>query len=1289
MFESTALPGLSALLQWPIRRWLRAVRSGMICVGAMVCSVHLTHAAEICIGYMFSSGGEVIQLGGQKIESDGVFSGSRTPLTWEERMTPTSQGGGDGTALFLGMYTYPIATSHTYRFTPPLEGASIKSVGSNCGWYDEPSSCETYSVDINGSHHAFTTADISPLPRLLKDPSNSVPIELGVTSNGDIRGLFMSNEGSGWGAGMVRVDAAPISTLRISHTAPINVGLWGIHFNLCFQAPSLRLELKKEASAARWIAGQSANYTLSLNSNGVPTTAETTITDDVPSSLTIGALPAGCTGTGQVVACKVPAGLTTSMSFVIPVTPKASAFPSVENTARASGGGDAACNGTGACESKVTTPVALPSTITTKKSASASPLIAGAPDQFYAIAITVADATTTAPIAWTDTLPNGIVLSGPPTVRSGTTTASLSGCPASGGSGGTLQCSLAAGIGPGTFEILIPINATRGATGLNTGTNTVNLNGGGDPACTAALGEACDASTPDTSVVPTKLKLEKTASASRFIVGVPASYTLKLSSNGGLTTTEAVITDAVPPSLRIGTPPAGCTVAGQDVTCRVPPGMTTFQSFVIPVTPLAPASGITNIAEASGGGDGSCAGTGDCVSAVTTAVTLPLAITSTKTASANPLLVGTPGQFYRVAVQVANLPTTAPLAIEDMLPTGITLAGPPILFPGTTSGSLSGCTTVGSLVTGCRVASGVAPGTFEIRIPVNVEVTAVGVQAGTNTVNLQGGGDSLCTALLDEPCDATTPPTGVRPADPRVRILKEVTGGSGTHRFLFALSGLSVASETITVTDVGVEVGALNITGTAGVAASISEVSPAGWPRNPVNAFCFDGSEVIAPAPAPTRQAARAMAAGGPIVLTGNTLTIPADRMVPGADLYCVFVNNDAFVITGRVFDDNGSGAGKPNDGLVNGAEKGMAGVQMRLSDCAAGVFSTAMTDGLGRYRLEVPSATAIDDPVCVEELTPASHLSTGASVGSTQLPSGVAVDQNGKTYTYLRTADSTPDRIAFRWNNSSAGDLNFGDVALNRFGADSARSGSPGSSVSHSHTFVAQTGGAVSFDTAGAVATPPIDGWSAKVYADPGCTGALQGGAAVLYPPSVPVPVTAGQNVCVVVQEFIPAQALVGHSDKRTVQASFVFTNASPGLSASYLVNDTTTVSSTALELKKEVRNLSKSGSTFGLINEAKSGETLEYRITYINNGATPISDLTVNDTTPVYTSFAGSQTGTTPATLTACAKNTPANALPAPAVACAATQAAGGAGPLAWKFTGQLAPGGTGVVLFSVTVN
>ncbi|PIF73223.1 putative repeat protein (TIGR01451 family) [Variovorax sp. 54] len=779
------------------------------------------------------------------------------------------------------------------------------------------------------------------------------------------------------------------------------------------------------------------------------------------------------------------------------------------------------------------------------------------------------------------------------------------------------------------------------------------------------------------STPPPQLALSKTASPARFTVGKPATYRLTLSSTNSVATTAVTtISDSIPATLTVGTVPAGCTKSGQVVTCTVPAGSLGSKSFDIPVTPLPFAvPSVANTATASGGGDAACIDAGACRSSVTTLVDPLPAIATKKSASANPLLVGASNQFYTVEITVSTAATTAPITLADTLPVGITLAGAPTLNAGTTTGAvLTGCLSAGSSAGGCSIGIGVTPGVLSLRIPVNVAATAVGATGGTNTVNLSGGGDPSCTSAAGEICDATTVPVRVILSVPKVQIVKRVASGTGSSLFSFALAGLSKASDSIVVAGATSATGAPGIVGTAGVGASITESSPAGWPANPVSASCVD-----------VASATSALTFG---TLTGNVLEIPAARMVAGADIQCTFVNSVGFALAGRVFNDNGFGSGVPNDGLVNGGEKGLDGVAVRLTDCAAAIFSTATTDGLGNYSLPVPSSMAMGAALCVEESTPAGYLSTGASVGATQLPSGASTSSGGKAYTYTRTAAGTPDRMAFSWNGASSTGLNFGDVPFNTFGADSVKGGVSGGNVNHAHIFTAQTGGSVSFDIVSQVATPPVEGWSARVLADPGCTGVPQAGAAVLYPPAVAMTVTAGQNVCVVLQTFVPGSATDGHRNDATVQANFVFTNASPGLNASFAVHDTTTMSIMALELKKEVRNVTQDGA-FGLNNLAKSGETLEYRITYTNNGATPISNLTLNDATPVYTSFAGSEADTPPATLTACAKNTPANPVPAPSVLCTATQAVGGVGSMDWKFTGQLAPGGTGAVRFRVTVN
>ncbi|SCX73162.1 hypothetical protein [Variovorax sp. EL159] len=624
----------------------------------------------------------------------------------------------------------------------------------------------------------------------------------------------------------------------------------------------------------------------------------------------------------------------------------------------------------------------------------------------------------------------------------------------------------------------------------------------------------------------------------------------------------------------------------------------------------------------------------------------------------------------------APLPTTLTISKVSLNNTGA------FGFTGSNGVATQTLTTVtaGTAVTGTTqtlTASGVATTITESVPPANYALTGVsctGLGAGgTATPDLPNRKVTLDAAATAAGSNiACTFTNTYTPPYPKVRIVKTTTSGSGTNVFAFALSGLSASTDSITVTGVGSANGAANLTGTAGLEASISESAPAGWPANPISASCVDAASANPNAPFGT--------------LVGNRLTLPAANMVAGADIRCTFVNGFGYSVSGRVFLDNGAGAGTANDGLVNGGEAGIAGAPVRLTNCGATVISTATTDGSGSYALDVPFGTATNAPLCVEQTNAASRVSTGASFGSVRLPSGSAVTNGGTTYTYTRAG--TPDRIAFTWNGSGHSGLNFGDVERNTLAADGAKSGPPGSTVSYAHTFVARTGGSVSFSISDSVDTPAIGGWSGKIFADTGCTGALQPGAALLYPPSAPVTVVAGQSVCLVMQEFIPTTAGNGNNNRSTVQASFNFTNAGPALSASYTVLDITTVSNSALELKKEVRNVTQGGS-FGVNNQAKSGETLEYRVTYTNNGMTPISGMTVNDTTPQYTSFVAAQAGTTPASLTGCSKNTPANAVPAPAVACATAQTAGGTGGLRWAFGGSLSPGGTGEVLFSVKVD
>ena len=114
-----------------------------------------------------------------------------------------------------------------------------------------------------------------------------------------------------------------------------------------------QLMIVKMASS-NFVVGVAASYTLKVTNTGtVATTAAATVSDAIPNGLTLGTLPAGCLSAGQVVTCTIASGLaeTSSMTFVIPVTPTTAATPSVTNTATVTGGGDSSCPGGSNCSS--------------------------------------------------------------------------------------------------------------------------------------------------------------------------------------------------------------------------------------------------------------------------------------------------------------------------------------------------------------------------------------------------------------------------------------------------------------------------------------------------------------------------------------------------------------------------------------------------------------------------------------------------------------------------------------------------------------------------------------------------------------------------------------------------------------------------------------------------------------------------------------------------------------------------------------------------------------------------
>ena len=353
--------------------------------------------------------------------------------------------------------------------------------------------------------------------------------------------------------------------------------------------------------------------------------------------------------------------------------------------------------------------------------------------------------------------------------------------------------------------------------------------------------------------------------------------------------------------------------------------------------------------------------------------------------------------------------------------------------------------------------------------------------------------------------------------------------------------------------------------------------------------------------------------------------------------------------LTGTVFADVGAGAGTANNGIQDGSETGLAGVGVNTSNAAVASASTA---GSGSYTLWVPAS--VSGTLTITPAAPSGSLATGGSAGTTggsyTRPSVSFTPVAGTTYT----------------------GVNFGLVPANTLGPNGAQTAQPGTTVTYAHTFIAGSGGQVTFGLSNS-ASPVSPAWTQVLYQDSNCNGVLDTGEPQI---TAPISVTAGQKLCLIVKQFVPAGTASGAQNNVTLSAAFTYTNATPALSASLSANDVTTVGQPgALALSKLVSNITQ-GFAAATAVSANPGDTLQYSLTAVNNGTQALNTLVVNDATPAFTTFVSASCPTTlPSGISACSIS--------------ASPAVGAAGSLQWTFTGSLAPSAQLVVSYQVKVS
>jgi uncharacterized repeat protein (TIGR01451 family) len=307
--------------------------------------------------------------------------------------------------------------------------------------------------------------------------------------------------------------------------------------------------------------------------------------------------------------------------------------------------------------------------------------------------------------------------------------------------------------------------------------------------------------------------------------------------------------------------------------------------------------------------------------------------------------------------------------------------------------------------------------------------------------------------------------------------------------------------------------------------------------------------------------------------------------------------------ITGKVIRDDGFNGSVSNayDGILNGAEAGLAGVTVTLTndaDLPNITHDTSVSDANGNFTLFTNVASAT---LRIYETSPAGYTSVSFNPGTT-------------AGTYAITSDYL--RFAYTLYTDYSGVI-FGEIpqaALSFTPATQSAGGIPPAPFYHAHTFTSTARGTVSF----AASSRTQAGWPAVAYVrDSNCNGSFDAGEPDI---GAAINVAPGQNICILARVTIPDGSVVGSSDQLVTRASFT---AGLGTAQTADVTDTTSVVNYP-NLTTSTKNWTdqSGGGQF-------PGDVLQYAVTLKESNGAPISTVSVSDTIDTASLIWGGVTG------------------------------------------------------------
>ena len=373
-------------------------------------------------------------------------------------------------------------------------------------------------------------------------------------------------------------------------------------------------------------------------------------------------------------------------------------------------GSGATTNVTAAISTTATVTVLQGPDLTVSKSASASTVSVGQPVT-YTITVTNSGTATTNTFTLTDTLPSNF-----------TSIQAPAGCTVS---SNTVTCNnQTISTTPKTYTI----NATATTPGVTA--NTASVSGlAGETNTTNNTSAAANV-----TIQQSDLTVTKTASPTAVIAGQPVTFGVVVKNVGDAASGTYTLTDAVPSQFSSvqfsGTPPSGCSITGNTVTCtnQAALAVNATRTYTFTATPTI-AGSLTNTATLSATSNEPTANNSGSTSVSVQAAESDLTVT--KSASKTSGIVAGDTITYTVTVKNSGNTASSSYTLSDPVPSA---------FTGVAVSSPAGACTISGNSVQCPNQPGLAPGATRVfTITAKASSTTSGTHTNTATISATTG----------------------------------------------------------------------------------------------------------------------------------------------------------------------------------------------------------------------------------------------------------------------------------------------------------------------------------------------------------------------------------------------------------------------------------------------------------------------------------------------------------------------------------------------------------------------